>query len=113
MKLISISTGAPQSIFGDREALRLLSESGFDGADFLLNRHEALSLPEEEMIRYFSELRSYADSIGLRIFMTHGLLAGYGRDEEQNKLTFENACSIRVTPPSAGSAASPPGQVKL
>lgn len=91
MKLISISTGAPQSIFGDREALRLLSESGFDGADFLLNRHEALSLPEEEMIRYFSELRTYADSIDLRIFMTHGLLAGYGRDEEQNKLTFENA----------------------
>lgn len=91
MKKISISTGTPQSIFGDRETLRLLAESGFDGADFLLNRHPALSLPEEEMIRYFSELRAYAGSLGLRIFQTHGLLAGYGRDEAQNALTLETA----------------------
>lgn len=91
MKPISISTGIPQEKFGDRETLRLLAESGFDGADFLLNRHAALDLPEEEMIRYFRELKEYADSLGLGIFQTHGLLAGFGPDEEQNALTLEKA----------------------
>lgn len=91
MKPISISTGIPQEKFGDRETLRLLAESGFDGADFLLCRHHALALPEEEMNRYFSELRAYADSLGLRIFQTHGLLVGYGPDEQQNALTLETA----------------------
>lgn len=91
MKLLSLSTGTPQAVFGDRDALRLLSESGFDGADFLLNRHPMLSVSEEETVRYFSELKAYADSLGLKIVQTHGLLAGYGPDEEQNILTLENA----------------------
>lgn len=91
MKRISLSTGTPQHRFGDRKTLRLLAESGFDGADFLLHGHEKLMLPEDEFAQYFTDLRALADALGITICQTHGLLAGFGPDDQQNALTLETA----------------------
>ena len=101
MKKISLSIGALQDKYGDKEALHLAKEiAGADAVDFSLDlekfdyRHEnsIYSKSEEEFKVYFSELRAYAEDLGLEICMTHGRVQGFkNNDSEFNEALIKNA----------------------
>ena len=102
-KKVSISTGALQRKYGPKEALRIAKEIGADAIDFGLDLFLQVPPPydvqnpesiycksDEEIIAYFTELREYADSIGLIIGQTHGRFKGYVTDAAANDISIEN-----------------------
>lgn len=103
-KKISITIGPLMKLFGDREALRICAEAGFDGVDFSLSTYPQGVLPDiyemshENFVSYFKELKEYADSLGLEIPQTHSLVDAYTPDREKNKILRERAlCDIEAT----------------
>ena len=72
---ISTDNGSVRTIFGDKEALRLIKEAGFDGVDFTFygdqNTAETLELPDEERRALALELKAYADELGLTFPQAH------------------------------------------
>ncbi len=86
MKRISIATGELQGYYGDKEALRIAKEAGADAVDFCLedfcgrydfrNADSVYAKSKEEIYGYFSDIKRYADELGLEICQTHG--RGYG-----------------------------------
>ena len=102
-KKISISTGALQRTYGTKEALRIASEIGADGVDFGLdlflqnprpydvrNPESIYCKSDEEIIAFFTEIREYADSLGLKICQTHGRFKGLLNDPAIDAITLEN-----------------------
>lgn len=96
-KKISITTGPLQYIYGDREALRICAEAGFDGVDFSVEKYPQGVLPDimemshDEFVTYFKELKEYADSLGLEIPQTHSLVDAYTPNRERNEKLRERA----------------------
>ena len=99
MTRISISIGSLQNRYGDMEALRIAKEMGADGVDFGLDLgrrfdyryYESIySRSEEEFVAYFKGLRQYADSIGLKICMTHGRIEGFKNKKQEDDALIEN-----------------------
>ena len=98
MKKISISTGTLQSLYGEKEAIKKAKEAGADGVDFNLwgalysveNKDSVYSKGEEAITEYFSEIKTYADSIGMKIFMTHGNGTGYKNVKRDDDILNEN-----------------------
>ena len=98
MKKISISTGTLQSLYGEKEAIKKAKEAGADGVDFNLwsalytveDKDSAYSKGEEAITEYFSEIKAYADSIGMEIFMTHGNGTGYKNVKRDDDILVEN-----------------------
>lgn len=90
-KKISITTGPLQKTFGDKEALRICAEAGFDGVDFSVEKYpqgvlpDIMEMSQEEFVSYFTELKAYADSLGLKIAQTHSLVGAYTPDKEENE----------------------------
>ena len=95
---ISISTGTIQSIFGEKEALKIAKNAGIDGVDFNLwgydydfkNPASIYAKSDEEIYQYFSGIKAFADEIGIKIFMTHGQGTGYINDEKIDADLIEN-----------------------
>lgn len=100
-KKVSISTGQIQKMYGDKEALRIAKEIGADAIDFSLddfsgrfdvsNSQSIYAKSEDEIIRYFKELKDYADELGLEICQTHGRGRGYRNIREEDEILLENA----------------------
>lgn len=90
-KKISISIGALQKVFGDKEALRICAEAGLDGVDFSVEKYPQGVLPDimamshDEFVTYFTELKEYADLLGLEIPQTHSLVGAYTPNKEENE----------------------------
>ena len=101
MKKVSISILALQEKYGDKEALRIAKEIGADAVDFSLysgrgrfdyqNADSIYAKSEQEFIAYFTDLRRYAESIGLDICMTHGRVDGLRNIPEKDEALYENA----------------------
>lgn len=94
---IGLSTFAFQTQYGDKEAIRLAKKVGADAIDFNVgsydyrNKDSIYSKSEEEFVAYFTDLKNYADSIGLEICQTHGRLPGFRSDKDFNDALVENA----------------------
>lgn len=101
MKKISIATGELQSRYGDREALRIAKEAGADAVDFCLedfcgrydyrNGGSVYSKSQAEIREYFSDLKQYADELGLEICQTHGRGCGFMAKESEDEALLRNA----------------------
>ncbi len=95
---IGISIGALQTVYGDKEALRISKEVGADSVDFTLefdtndyrNKDCVYCKGEEAVFEYYSELKEYADSIGLIIGQTHGKMPGFRNIKEEDDALIEN-----------------------
>jgi sugar phosphate isomerase/epimerase len=94
---IGISTYPLQKRYGDKEALRIAKSVGADAIDFNLtgqdyrNESSIYSKSESEFVEYFTQLKKYADSIGLEISQTHGRLPGLKNEKEFDDALIENA----------------------
>ena len=96
---ISISIDGLQAALGDREALRIAQAAGADAVDFDLcgaqwdyrKADSVYSRSDEEITAYFTDLKAYAESLGLVIGQTHGRITGITDDEEFNEAFYENA----------------------
>lgn len=97
-KRIGISIWQLQHHFGDKEALRIAKQIGADSVDFSLEGKECdyrnpdslYAKGEEAIIEYYSELRKYAEEIGLVIGQTHGKLPGFRNIPEEDDALIEN-----------------------
>ena len=77
MKKIGISIGALQSLYGEKRALEICAESGFDAVDFNLKRYGRDDFPiyadgDEAVIEHFSGIGEHAKRLGLIVSQTHG-----------------------------------------
>ena len=97
MKKIGLSTFVFQSLYGNKEALRLAKDAGADAVDFDLagmdyrNENSPYAKSEEEFVEYFSSLKKYAKSIGIEICQTHGRLPGFKNEKEHDEAFVKNA----------------------
>lgn len=96
---ISIAIGRLQNMFGDKEALRIAKEIGADAVDFDLcganwdyrKPESVYSRSDEEIEAYFTDLKNYAETLGLIIGQTHGRITGIDTNEEFNEAFYKNA----------------------
>lgn len=88
---ISYSCGRVQMKYGDKEALRISKEAGFDGVDLDMPCYgygklpKVFDMPHDDMVAHFKDLKAYADEIGIEIPTVHGLCYPYCQDEEINE----------------------------
>lgn len=88
MAKISLSIGALQTAYGDKRALEMAKEAGFDGVDFDVigygkrGRPDIFHMPHEEFAEYFKDIKKHADEVGIAIVQTHNLVAAYTPDPE-------------------------------
>lgn len=101
-KKISISIGILQEIYGDRKALEIAARIGADAVDFMTHSFSqrtwdyrepsSIYAQGDEAVReHFSELRRYAESLGIEIGQTHGRGEGFLADKEADDAQVENA----------------------
>ncbi len=98
MKKIGISTFHMQQIYGDKRALEMAKEIGVDAVDFNLltggydcrDKNSLYGKSDEEIVKYFTEIKAYADELGLEICQTHGQIVGFKNIKEDDAL-IENA----------------------
>lgn len=91
MKKISLSSNTLQFRYGDKGALKLLKDCGFDAVDFNVCEHgkgvlpNVYEMPHDEFVAYFMDIKDYADEIGIEIAQTHSLCTACRPDEEYNQ----------------------------
>lgn len=94
---IGISTYRLQSMFGAKGAIEVAKKLGVDAIDFFTNyeystkESSIYSKSDEEIIAYYSDLKRYADELGITIAQTHGRLRTYMKFAEFDRLCLENA----------------------
>ncbi len=101
MEKIGLSIISLQEKYGDREALRIAKEAGFDAVDFGLENFagrydyrvqgSVYAKPRDEIVEYFRDLKRYADSLGLEISQTHGRGCGFSAIKEEDEAFLINA----------------------
>ncbi len=95
---IGIAIGSFQYKFGDKEALRISKSIGADSVDFTLegeecdyrNPNSVYSKGPEAVRAYYTELKEYADSLGLIIGQTHGKLPGFRNIASEDEALVKN-----------------------
>ncbi len=73
--LISTMTARLATAFGDKEALRIIKETGYDCADMsfgISNGIEKVTSPDR--VKWAKDLKEYADSIGIFYNQAHAPL---------------------------------------
>lgn len=101
-KKVGISIGILQMIYGDRRALEIAAQIGADAVDFATHRFDkrtwdyreptsVYAQGDDAVVAYFTELRNYAESLGLIIGQTHGRGEGFLNDREADDAQVENA----------------------
>lgn len=99
---IGISIGILQEIYGDRKALEIAAHIGADSVDFATHRFDKrvwdyreptsiYALGDEAVVAYFTDLRKYAESLGLIVGQTHGRGEGFLGNKEADDAQVENA----------------------
>ncbi len=102
MAKISLSIGTLQIVYGDKKALKMAKDAGFDGVDFNLIHYAryqryktpvlpVFEYPEEEFEAYFKDLRAYAEELGLKIALTHNLVDSYIPENEEHNAFLKDA----------------------
>lgn len=97
MKKVSMCLWPFQVKVSDRYAIDVSKEIGLDGLDFSLFLHDArkegdlYSLGKDAVIEYYTELKKYADEVGVKIVQTHGRMYGYGISEEESEAFVKNS----------------------
>ena len=99
MKKIGISTFHMQQVYGDKRALEMAKETGTDAVDFNLltggydcrDKNSLYGKGDEAVISYFTEIKRYADELGLEICQTHGQIVGFKNIKEDDDALIENA----------------------
>lgn len=94
---VSISTGALQRRYGQKEALEIAARIGADAVDFDLSsgfdcsRADSIYAKSDDEIReYFGELKRYAEGLGIVIAQTHGRVPGFKNIKEEDELLLKN-----------------------
>lgn len=101
-KKIGISIGQLQRIYGDRGALEVAAQIGADSVDFTTHYYDKriwdfrepssiYAQGDEAVVQYCTELKKYADSLGIIIGQTHGRGDGFLNDKELDDALVENA----------------------
>ena len=98
-KRIGISTFEFQAKYGDKGALKIARELGVDAVDFctsgkkfdITNPDSIYSRSDKEIVDYFTDIRNYADSLGVEIVQTHGRLRLLLPDEKRSEECLEMA----------------------
>ena len=97
-RLVGISTGPLQKIYGSKRALEIAKEIGTDTVNLSLEtsydyrkKDNVYSEGEKAIQTYFSDLGDYAAKLGIKINQTHGRIKGLFRDEAHNSATIENS----------------------
>lgn len=96
-KKVSMCLCHLQMKLGDREAVRIAREIGADGIDFNLIMHDVrkegslYAQGDEAVVKYFSEIKKYADELGVMIPQTHGRLYGFGVSAEDDAAFIRNS----------------------
>ena len=97
MRKVGLSTFQLQDMFGDRRSIEIAKNAGADAIDFSLHHGDfrkstsVYSKSEDEIITYYTDLKKYADSLGIEICQTHGRLKGYHGEAEWDSAMRENA----------------------
>lgn len=83
MKLVQLTEGLYDR-FGDREAIRLLAEAGFDGYDYSMFHMTNVKdgIGSDAYLDYARALRAYADSLGFPCLQAHAPFRGLRNGEE-------------------------------
>ena len=82
---------------GDKESLCLVKSLGVDAVDFFTNSQSVANegsiytRSDSDIIAYYTDIREYAESIGLEIGQTHGRLRTYMNDPALDGICIENA----------------------
>ena len=97
-KKISICTGRFQKLYGPFGALDVAKKVGADAVDFTLTGfYDCLKTDnlytkgDEAVIEHFTELRKYADSIGIEFAQTHGRIRGICMDSVKDDAFYKGA----------------------
>lgn len=96
---IGISIGGLQELYGDERAFETAKEIGADAVDFGLysdkfdykNPTSVYSKSEEDIIKYFENLKRKADELGIKISQTHGRITSFKNDDEWDRAVVKNA----------------------
>lgn len=87
-----------QTKYGDKRAIEIAAELGADTIDFnlstltcnYLDPDSIYSKGDEEITRYYTELREHADKLGIVIHQTHGTGGGFVNDRERDEALIAN-----------------------
>ena len=96
-KKISMSLIELQEGYSDRYALEVAKKIGLDGLDFSLLEHsvakegDLYTKPLEEIVAYYTDLKKYADELGIVIPQTHGRLVGFAMTPEGDEAFIRDA----------------------
>ncbi len=88
--------GAIQRHKGDKQAIDAAKELGLDGIDFDLSMHsvskegDLYGMGRDAVIEYFTDVKAYADKVGMTIRQTHGRLYGFGTSPEMTEEFVKN-----------------------
>lgn len=88
---ISLSLVAAQLKYGDRKALELAAQAGFDAVDMDVEAYgkgvlpNVYDMPQEEFRAYFKDIKAHADALGIVINQTHNLVDAFTPNEEYNR----------------------------
>jgi len=89
-KGLSLSIGSLQRQYGDRDALSMARDAGFDAVDMNVcyygqgKQPDVYSMEKEEFRDYFRAVRRHAEEIGIAVGQTHGLTGSYFPEEARN-----------------------------
>ena len=96
-RLVGISTGPLQKIYGPKRAIEIAKEIGADTVNLSLEsgynyrkKDNVYAEGEDAIQRYFSELGDHAAKLGIKINQTHGRISGLFNDEEKDAACIEN-----------------------
>jgi sugar phosphate isomerase/epimerase len=90
--IISTQTDSLSRTFGDREAVRILAENGFDAIDYsmfyMTDKNDKRFKEDGNYCDYFRELRAYADKCKIPFNQTHPPFPSYieGNNEYNDKI---------------------------
>lgn len=96
-KRVGFSAGGLQRKYGDKRAIEIAKSIGADAVDFDTCSFDyrdsdcIFSKSDDEIISYYSEIKKYADSLGIEISQTHGRITGFTDDAEWNEAFIRNA----------------------
>lgn len=101
-KKIGISIGQLQRIYGDKGAIKIAADIGADSVDFATHYFDkrifdfrdpssVYAQGDEAVVQYFTDIKQYADSLGIIIGQTHGRGEGFMNNKELDDAQVENA----------------------
>ena len=99
MARIGLSIFDFQARYGDKRAIEIAAQLGVDAVDFstagrnydITNPDSLYSRSDEELCEYLSDVRAYAEKLGVQIASTHGRLRLTLLDDEKDRLCMEMA----------------------